>query len=73
MKVNTSRLQDPVEIMDSKIDRLIENFVDEYTCMNCGKKCDYECACPDFLGLGPIVCDECLGFDPTEKIYGENA
>jgi hypothetical protein len=54
-------IPDPLEILESREDRMIDEFVDEYTCMECGKRFDYEMTCVDPLGCGPIVCDECLG------------
>lgn len=63
-----TRIPDPIEIMESKVSRLEDKFVDEYTCMECGKKYDYEMNCPDPLGMGPAVCNDCLGFDPFEMI-----
>ena len=60
------RIPDPIERMNSRIESLIDKYVDEYTCMECGTKVDYECICVSPIGDGPIVCVECLGFDPFE-------
>ena len=62
---------DPVEIMESNIERFTDNFVDEHTCMECGNKYDYEMYCVSPIGDGPCVCVECLGFDPSEVIGNE--
>lgn len=43
---------------------------DEYTCMECGKKYDYEMICVSPTGDGPCVCVDCLGFDPFDKMCG---
>ena len=62
------RIPDPIEIMESRQDRLIDQYVDESTCMQCKKKVDYELICPHPLGEGPAVCYECLGYDPFDKL-----
>ena len=59
-------IPDPMELAESRIDRLEEAFVDLNTCMNCGKSYDYEMYCVDPMGCGPCVCVECLGYDPAE-------
>lgn len=56
-----TRIPDPIEILESKTERLIDRFVDEYTCMECGKKVDYELYCMSPIGDGPAVCWECAG------------
>lgn len=61
-------IPDPIELMESRIERMMDKFVDENTCMECGKKYDYEMICVSPIGDGPAVCVECLGFDPFEKI-----
>ena len=61
-------IHDPIEIMDSKIERLTDDFVNENTCMQCKKTYDYEMICPDPMGMGPAICVECLGFDPFDKV-----
>lgn len=61
-------IPDPIELMEARMDRLEDKFVDEYTCMECGKKVDYDLICFSPLGDGPSVCVECLGFDPFEKM-----
>jgi hypothetical protein len=48
----------------SRAERLADQYVDEHTCMECGKKVDYELLCPSPVGDGPAICIECLGFDP---------
>lgn len=59
-------VEDPMERMQSTIDGLIDRYVDEHTCMECGKRVDYELLVVHPMGLGPAVCVECLGFDPFE-------
>lgn len=61
-------IPDPIELLNSRMDDLMDKFVDEYTCMECGKKVDYELICPSPIGDGPAVCVECLGYDPFDKI-----
>ena len=61
-----SDIPDPTELLNSRIERHTDNYVDENTCMECGKKVDYELICPDPLGSGPAVCIECFGYDPFE-------
>lgn len=57
------RIPDPVELMNTRIERLADKFVDEYTCMGCGKKVDYELIGSP-TGDGPALCVECAGIDP---------
>ena len=52
---------DPIEQMDSRIERLIDKFVDEYTCMECGERKDYELVTATANPDSPLVCNECLG------------
>ncbi len=52
------RILDPVELMELRIERLEDRYVDEYTCMECGKKVDYTLICLSLLGDGPAVCAE---------------
>lgn len=59
-------IPDPIERLESKMEALMEEYVDENTCMQCKKKVDYELLCPDPMGYGPLLCVECLGFDPFE-------
>ena len=61
-------IPDPIELMESRIDRMIDKYVDENTCMGCGKKVDYDLLCPSPIGDGPALCVECLGFDPFEEV-----
>lgn len=58
------RLPDPVERMHDAAERLAERYVDDRTCMECGKRVDYTLLVADPMGMGPAVCVECLGFDP---------
>ena len=57
-------IPDPIELMEARIDRLADKFIDEHTCMECGKKVDYELICPSPIGDGPGLCAECSGIDP---------
>ena len=61
-------IPDPIERMQANNERCMDAFIDEYTCMECKKKVDYELICPSPTGDGPAVCVECLGFDPFELI-----
>jgi hypothetical protein len=54
---------DPIELSEARIERLMALFVDEHTCMECGKHVDYELYCMSPLGDGPGVCGECAGID----------
>jgi len=54
---------DPIEIHNNKIESLMDKFVDEYTCMCCGKKVDYELICISPTGDGLALCVECSGLD----------
>lgn len=57
------RIPDPIEQMNSNIERNIDNFIDENTCMCCGAKVDYELICPSPIGDGPALCADCSGVD----------
>ena len=54
-------IPDPIEIIESNIEQCIEKYVDEYTCMGCGKRVYYELYCMSPIGDGPCVCAECAG------------
>ena len=56
-------IPDPIELMEARIEHYMDNFVNEYTCMQCGKKVDYELICLSPIGDGPAVCAECAGID----------
>ena len=58
-------IPDPIEIMNTNMENLIDNFIDEYTCMNCGKV-NYELYCMSPLGDGPCVCAECAGISDVD-------
>ena len=60
-----TRIPDPIELLNSRQEDLMDKFVDENTCMGCGKKVDYECYCMSPLGDGPCLCVECIGYDPA--------
>ena len=64
------RIPDPIELLESRIENMQDKFIDERTCMDCGKKTDYELLCQSPLGDGPILCYECSGIDPDELIKG---
>ena len=61
-------IMDPIERLQARQEMLMADFVDEYTCMQCGKKYDYEMYCVAPLGDGPCLCVECLGFDPADHL-----
>lgn len=54
-------LPDPLELLEAKMERLQDDYVDECTCMGCHKKVDYQLICPDPMGYGPLLCKECFG------------
>ncbi len=56
-------IPDPIELMEARIERLSDKYIDEYTCMACGKKVDYELYCMSPLGDGPALCAECAGIE----------
>ena len=56
-------IPDPIELMESRIERLMDEYVDEHTCMNCKKKVDYELYCMSPTGDGACVCAECAGIN----------
>lgn len=61
-------IPDPIELMESRIERNIEEYVEGH-CMNCGDEVDYELipvsASPD----APVVCLNCLSPEDRESIY----
>ena len=60
-------IPDPIELMENRIERLMDEYIDENTCMNCKKKVDYELYCMSPIGDGPCVCAECAGIDQKAK------
>ena len=60
-------IPDPIELMESRIDRLADDYVDEHTCMGCKKKVDYQLICMSPMGDGPALCVECVGYDPFDE------
>lgn len=56
-------IPDPVELMENRIERMMDEYIDENTCMQCNKKVDYELYCMSPIGDGPCVCAECAGID----------
>jgi DNA-directed RNA polymerase subunit RPC12/RpoP len=59
-------IPDPIEQINLRVESLIDKFVDEYTCMGCGKKVNYELLCMSPIGDGPAVCVECSGLTEQE-------
>ena len=53
-------IPDPLELLEARQERWMDEFIDEFTCMECGNRYDYEMICVDPLGCGPCICDECL-------------
>ncbi len=62
--MNEIYIPDPIELLESRIEKHMDNFIDEYTCMGCGKKVDYTLICLSPIGDGPALCVECAGIDP---------
>jgi len=62
------KILDPIERLEAKSEMLLDSYVDEKTCMDCKKVVDYELLCPDPMGYGPLICIECLGFDPFDNL-----
>jgi hypothetical protein len=60
-------IPDPLELMQSRIERLEEMYVDESTCMECRKVVNYDLYCMSPLGDGPAVCAECAGIKHSEE------
>lgn len=56
-------IPDPTELLDNRIARLEDEYIDEHTCMQCKKKVDYDIYCMSPIGDGPAVCAECAGID----------
>lgn len=61
-------IPDPIELINSRMESLHDKYIDEYTCMECNKKVDYDLICVSPIGNGPAFCVECLGFDPFDII-----
>ena len=59
--MNKQYIPDPIELLKSRYERMIDMYVDEFTCMACGKKVDYDLYCMSPTGDGPCVCFECSG------------
>lgn len=59
-------MKDLIELLEDKMDRLTDKHMDENTCMQCGKKVNYELICPHPMGYGPLVCEDCLGFSRNQ-------
>lgn len=55
-------IPDPIELSESRIDRLEALYVDDQTCMLCQKRVDYELICMSHDG--PAMCEECAGIAP---------
>ena len=56
-------ISDTVELLELRIERLVDEYIDENTCMGCGEKVDYDLVCQSPDGFGPALCDECLSLD----------
>lgn len=54
-------IPDPGELLESRMERYMNEFIDEYTCMGCYKKVDYELLCNSPIGDGPALCAKCAG------------
>ena len=59
--MNDTYIPDPIELMESRIERLSAEFIDENTCMGCKKEVDYDLYCMSPTGDGPALCAECAG------------
>lgn len=60
-------IPDPIELLESRQERMMDEFIDESTCMQCKKKVDYELYCMSPIGDGPAVCAECAAFEDGDK------
>lgn len=58
---DVERIPDPTEIMNSRLERLADEYIDDNTCMSCGKKVEYELYHMSPTGDGPSYCYECAG------------
>jgi len=61
-------IPDPIELLAARQSHLIDQFVDEHTCMSCGKKVDYDLICMSPLGDSPAVCWECSGLTEEDVL-----
>lgn len=59
-------IMDPIELMEARIERLNDDYVDENTCMQCKRKVDY-LIYQSITGDGPAICEECYGCNPWEE------
>ncbi len=59
-----NRIPDPIELLDFRIEKNMDSYIDENTCMQCGKKVDYDLICMSPIGDGPAVCIKCTGLAP---------
>lgn len=62
-------IPDPVEIMDSQIDRMVDEFKEGH-CMDCGKEVDYDLIQASASPTAPAVCYECLSPE-SQKAYDD--
>lgn len=60
-------IPDPVEIMESNIERMIGEYVEGH-CMACDKKVDYELLPVSGAPDAPVVCFECLNPESPESL-----
>lgn len=54
-------IPDPIELLESRMDALMEHYIDDKTCMQCKKVVDYELYCMSPIGDGPLLCAGCAG------------
>lgn len=57
------RVPDPIELLEARQERFMNEYIDEYTCMGCGKKVNCDLICPSPIGDGPALCAECAEID----------
>lgn len=63
------QIPDPIELMERNIDRLLDHYVDEHTCMQCGGYAE-TLLCMNPTGDGPAVCETCAGLTPNANLDG---
>ena len=56
----TDYIPDPLEQLENSIERMIDRFVDEYTCMECGERKDYVLNTASARPDSPLICDDCM-------------
>jgi len=60
-------IPDPIELMNNRIESLMDEYIDDNTCMECKKKVDYQLYCMSPIGDGPCVCAECAGITEVDE------